>query len=247
MKAAVLFDLDDTLFDHEYCARTALESVRSAHACFAPVEAVALQRSHAAILEELHTQVMAGRVDLDVARVERFRRLFESAGVDADHTLAAEAAHTYRRRYLESRRAVAGAATLLQMARQRARIGIVSNNLLEEQQDKLRCCRLDRYVDVLLVSEEAGVSKPDPRIFQIALERLGSRPDEAVMVGDSWSADIVGARGAGIRAIWFNREDGATPSDPADVPVIRTLEPAPDVLEKIFGEVTKERGTARLR
>ena len=211
------------------------------------MEAVALQRSHAAILEELHTQVMAGQLDLDVARIERFRRLFESAGVDADRTLAAEAAQTYRRRYLESRRAVTGAATLLEMARQRARIGIVSNNLLEEQRDKLRCCKLDQYVDVLVVSEEAGVSKPDPRIFRIALERLECRADQAVMVGDSWSADIVGASGAGIRAIWFNRDNAATPSDPADVSVIHTLEPAPDVLEKIFGEVTKERGTARLR
>ena len=247
MIKAVLFDLDDTLFDHEYCARTALESVRAAHAGFAPVEAVALQRSHAAILEELHAEVMAGRLDLDVARIERFRRLFEFAGVDADHSLAREAAHTYRGRYLESRRAVTGAATLLEMARQRARIGIVSNNLLEEQQDKLRCCRLDQYVDVLVVSEEAGVSKPDPRIFEIALERLDCRPDEAVMIGDSWAADIVGARAADIRAIWFNRENAAPPADPADVSVIRALEPAPDVLEKIFGGVTRERGTARSR
>ena len=84
--------------------------------------------------------------------------------------------------------------------RERAKVGIVSNNLLEEQQDKLRCCELDQYVDVLVVSEEAGISKPDPRIFEIVLDRLRCRPQEAVMIGDSWDADVLGAAAAGIQS-----------------------------------------------
>lgn len=133
-----------------------------------------------------------------------------------------------------------GAAALLDAARQRARIGIVSNNLLDEQQEKLRCCELDQYIDVLVVSEEAGVSKPHPRIFEIALERLDGRPDQAVMVGDSWSADIVGASKAGIRAVWFNRGNGAAPSSPTDIAVISALEPTADVVETIFGGLRKD-------
>ena len=49
------------------------------------------------------------------------------------------------------------------------------------------------------------MAKPDPRIFAIALERLGCAAADAVMIGDSWPADIEGARAAGVRAIWFNR------------------------------------------
>jgi putative hydrolase of the HAD superfamily len=233
---AVLFDLDDTLFDHDYCARTALESVRSSHACFASVAPEALERTHAGILEELHLEVMAGRLDLDVARRERFRRLFESAGLDAGQTLASETASTYRQRYLAARRAVAGAAALLKAVRERARVGVVSNNLLEEQQDKLQHCQLDQYVDVLVVSEEAGVSKPDPRIFQMTLERLGCQPREAVMIGDSWEADITGASAAGIRAIWFKRGMKDEGRGMGDVAVISTLEPTPQLLTTIFGQ-----------
>ena len=81
----------------------------------------------------------------------------------------------------------------------RALVGIVTNNLLEEQQDKLRQCALDGYVDELVVSEKAGMSKPDPRIFEIALDRLGCHRDEAAMVGDSWPADVAGA----IAATWL--------------------------------------------
>lgn len=231
---AVLIDLDDTLFDHRHCAREALEGVRDMHGCFAAVDPDTLEQSHSRILEDLHFDVMAGRLELDAARVERFRRLYLSAGLDADAALAVRTAAAYRERYVQARRAVAGAAEFLEAVRARATVVVVSNNLLEEQQDKLRHCALDRHVDVLVVSEEVGVSKPEARIYEVALERAGARADEAVMLGDSWVNDVEGARAAGIRAVWFNR-DGRDAPDPA-VPVIRSLEPSPLTWRVIFGE-----------
>ena len=241
MVCCVLFDLDDTLFDHAHCARTALAAVRSSHECFGTIEPLALERSHSSILEELHHDVAVGRLALDVARTERFRRLFRSAGFEPDDHVAAATAAAYRQAYIDSRRAVEGAAGLLEAVHRRARIGIVSNNLLAEQREKLRHCGLDRFVDVLTVSEEAGVSKPDPKIFNLALERLGCRPANAVMVGDSWAADIVGAQAAGIRAIWLaTGHTGATEETQKkhrpDVAVLRALTPVDDVVRVIFGE-----------
>ena len=232
MITAVLFDLDDTLFDHAHCARCALDAVRSAHQPFSAADPLELERAHSRILEEIHGDVMLGRMPLDAARIERFRRLFQSVGADVGEDVAAAAAAGYRQAYIESRRAVAGAAALLEAVKERAKVGVVSNNLLEEQRAKLRHCELDRYIDVLMVSEEAGVSKPDPKIFEMALERLDCTAEEAVMVGDSWPADIVGAQASGIRAIWVNPH-GAPPPDPS-VPVLRSLEPIDAALELIF-------------
>jgi HAD superfamily hydrolase (TIGR01549 family) len=231
MLEAVLFDLDDTLFDHLGCARAALECVKASQDCLASVPFDELERAHAYYLEELHREVMAGRMPLDVARRERFRRLLAATGVEASDARAEAAAAEYRDRYKEGRRAVSGAAALLPLIRSRARIAVVSNNLLEEQADKLRVCGLDVFVDTLVVSEEAGASKPDPAIFELALDRLGCTTREVLMVGDSWSADIVGARALGIPAVWFN-PDGAAPPDPS-VPVLRTLEPAEDAMQLI--------------
>ena len=231
MLAAVLFDLDDTLFDHAHSARTALDVIRSSHRCFSAIDLDELNRSHSTILEALHGDVAVGRVPLDLARAERFRRLFRIAGVDADDTLSAATATAYRQAYIDARRAVDGAADLLAALRSHARIAIVTNNLVAEQREKLRHCGLDRYVDVLMASEEAGVSKPDPQIFEMALDRLHCRPEAAVMVGDSWENDIVGAQAAGIRGIWFNPA-GDAPPDPT-VPVLRSLEPVDDALRAI--------------
>lgn len=229
---AVFFDLDDTLFDHRHCARAALLGVRGGHPGLNRIEAAALEASHARILEELHLEVMAGRLDLDSARIERFRRLYEWAGVDADPELAASTAATYRQGYVDARTEVAGARVLLATVQALARVVIVSNNLLEEQQEKLRHCGLDRYVDVLVVSGEVGVSKPHPRIFEVALERAGVAAGEAVMVGDSWANDVEGARAVGIRAVWFNR--GGAPSPDPEVSQIHALEPVEDVLRVIL-------------
>lgn len=236
---AVLVDLDDTLFDHQHCAREALTGVRAIHGCFAGLDLGALEQSHARILEELHLDVMAGRIELDAARIERFRRLYLAAGVEADAVLAARTAAAYRERYLEARQAVDGAEDFLAAVRQRAAVVVVSNNLLQEQQDKLRHCGLDRHVDVLVVSEEVGVSKPERRIFEVALERAAADAAEAVMLGDSWVNDVEGARAAGIRAVWFNR-DGLEAPDP-DVPVIRSLVPAAETWRVLFGDGQADR------
>ena len=230
---AVLLDLDDTLFDHQHCAREALLGIRGLHATLSEIEAGHLEKAHAGILEELHLEVLAGRLDLDAARIERFRRLYLSAGIEPDAALATRTAAAYREAYIHARRPVPGAAAFLEAVRAQARVVIVSNNLLHEQREKLRDCDLERYVDVLVVSEEAGVAKPDPRIFTIALERAGVAANEAVMVGDSWANDVEGARAAGIRAVWFNR-DGGTPPD-ASVPVLRSLAISPATWSVIFG------------
>lgn len=229
---AVLFDLDDTLFDHQYAARAALQAVQRCHACFKAVEFEDLERAHGRFLEQMHQDVMLGRIPLEAARRERFRRLFGAMGVEADESLTAVAAARYRERYLTARRAIDGANALLPLIKSRARVGVVSNNLFEEQQEKLRHCGLDRFIDALVVSEEAGVSKPDPIIFRLALNRLGCEAGEAVMIGDSWAADVAGARAAGIRAIWFNPA-GRERRDPA-VPLLASLTPPDEAMRMIF-------------
>ena len=79
---------------------------------------------------------------------------------------------------------------------------------------------LTPFFDAVLDSAVEGVEKPDPRLFLLALERLGALPGEAVHVGDFYSVDVVGARAAGIRPILLD-ELGLYPD--ADCPRVRSL------------------------
>ncbi len=208
---AVLFDLDDTLFDHWACTRTALADLRQRFPALGGVPAGAVEAEHRRLLEELHVQVLAGRMTVDDARVERFRRLLAFAGGKSDASAAVEAAAAYRSAYLAHWRPVEGALDLLENLHGRVSTGVVTNNVAAEQRQKIAACGFGPLLDVVVISEEAGATKPDARIFRLALDQLGCEAGETVMIGDAWDTDIAGARAAGIRPIWFNRFGAASP------------------------------------
>ena len=81
------------------------------------------------------------------------------------------------------------------------KLGLLSNSWLEAPRQALRDKGYGRWFDVMVCSFDIGVPKPDPRIFEFALDLIGVRAEEAVMVGDSLEADVKGAIGAGMRAV----------------------------------------------
>jgi HAD superfamily hydrolase (TIGR01549 family) len=232
----VLFDLDDTLFDHVHGARAALAGVHRMHACFAARPFAEFEHAHARCLEELHARVVRGEMGIDAARLARFRRLFVESGVEPTDAELAATAMAYRDTYMSARRPIEGALDLLAVLKTRVKIGIVSNNLLKEQQDKVRLCGFEDHVDALVVSEEVGVAKPDPEIFRVALARLRCEASEVVMIGDSWANDIEGAHAAGIRAIWLNRTGRRMPESARRVGEVTALAPIEPVIAAIFGD-----------
>ena len=237
---AVLFDLDDTLFDHRASARAALRCVHQMEECFRALEFTAFEHAHARCLEAFHARVVLGELSVDAARLGRFRYLYIEAGVEPSEEQLCATAARYRAEYMTSRQPVEGAARLLATLKPHVRIGIVSNNVVREQENKVRLCGFDEYVSALVISEEAGVAKPDPAIFRIALDRLGCDASHAVMIGDSWTMDIEGARAAGIRAIWFNRTGQPMPEGASDVVEVTALAPIEPVLSAIFQEPRPE-------
>jgi putative hydrolase of the HAD superfamily len=80
---------------------------------------------------------------------------------------------------------------------------VVTNGRVSEQERKLRSTGLDRHVAGWVISERAGVAKPDRAIFELAAAEAGLPLDGAWMIGDSADADIAGARNAGIASIWL--------------------------------------------
>ncbi len=167
-----------------------------------------------------------------LVRAERFQVLAAWSGHPIDPATAAGLSQTYRQHYQRLRRPVPGAPEAIRRLKGRTRLGVVTNNTVAEQAEKLGFLGLDRVVDFLLTSEEVGVAKPDPAIFRVALDRAGVAPEEAVMVGDSWGSDVVGARAAGIRALWFNRFRVPRP-DSIAVPEFTTFR-APARLERLL-------------
>ncbi len=237
--AGVLFDLDDTLFDHNHATEQALAALAQEEPAFTCWPLAELHARHTAILDEVHGEVLAGRMSIAAARNQRFRRLLQdataTAGGSGKDVLDGRPTHLaafYRAAYEQNWQPVPGAIPLLTALRAAGlRIAIVTNNLVAEQRDKLERCCLGDLIDALVTSEETGSIKPDPAIFQIALDHLQLTPERAVMVGDAWATDIMGARAANIRPVWFNWRGQPSP-DPAVVE-LRSLEPTDEAVRKL--------------
>jgi pyrimidine 5'-nucleotidase len=214
-----LFDMDDTLFDHTFALRRGLAAVWADDGALhrRPLRAVVAEYER--LLDDIHPAVLRGHTTHAEARRERFRRLFDWAGAPRPPAELETVSDRYRAVYQENRRPVEGARALLRSLRGRAAVGVVSNNHTIEQRDKVAATGLAPWVDFLVTSEDAGAEKPDPRIFRAALERAHATESEAVMVGDNWSTDVIGGRGAGMRTVWLNRRARPRP------------EPFPEVLE----------------
>lgn len=122
-----------------------------------------------------------------------------------------------------------GAETVLPEIRKHYKTGILSNGAYASQLAKIRSLKMDELVDEVIISGQYGIAKPDPRIFEIAAEKLGVSCSETVFVGDMFFTDIVGAHTAGMKPVWF---DPAGTLSQTDVIRVRSFRELYDFLMK---------------
>lgn len=94
-------------------------------------------------------------------------------------------------------------------------LGIITNGFSNNQRKKIEVLNLQRWIPEthIFISSEVGVSKPNSRIFQIVEEKLCLKKEEKYFVGDSFTSDIIGAKKAGWKAVWFNRRNIRQPDN----------------------------------
>jgi HAD superfamily hydrolase (TIGR01509 family) len=194
---AILFDLDDTLYDlRSYWRGRLHEAIEDVLARYPHFDRDALV--HQAITEKVY--------------IEKLPAFLRSQGVD-DEPLIAAAHELFGLDWFARLVLFDDAVQTLQALRPRFKLGLVTNGPSRTQRPKIEQFRLIDYLDLLIVSEEVGVAKPDPAIFAIALERLGVAPSQALFVGDSPEFDLRGAAAAGIPFIWMNPRRETLPAD----------------------------------
>lgn len=218
---AILFDLDDTLYDHQYSTRQGLDALVQRHPVMKSVSIDVLEERFSTTLERTHSAMLAGELTQDAAREIRFCELFESFGISLTKHQALDEYRKYRTDYDQNCQVVRGSHELLRRLRKLdLHLAIITNNIVAEQKAKLRKLDLHQYFDVLAISEEVGVTKPEPLIYQVTLDRLGLQISDVVMVGNSLSTDIAGAVAIGMRSVWLQRRPELQEQAPDHVAVI---------------------------
>ena len=140
--------------------------------------------------------------------------------VDADPAMADRAALDFTEMRADCCVAYPDAVPALERVRAAGlRTAVVTNGMSDLQWLKLERAGLAPHFDVFVASAAVGIGKPDPRIFEVAIDRLGSSAASAWLVGDNPARDVAGARAAGIRSVWLDRRRDAPAAVAADVTI----------------------------
>ncbi|HEY6418959.1 MAG TPA: HAD family hydrolase [Candidatus Binataceae bacterium] len=218
---ALLFDFGGTLafLDYELLAHEFSRNGRK-------LDALALEHAEYAGRAALDRYLMGGAGDVNKGYAELFGAWMRAAGIPEEEVRECgqrfSAIHTEATLWRVVRPGIFEALERLKSAG--LKLAIVSNAEGKVEADA-RSFGLARFFDTIIDSHVVGVAKPDPRIFHIALERLGVGPDEVRFAGDIFSIDILGARAAGIEAALIDQHDRYDWVEHAKITHIKELHP----------------------
>ena len=196
----LLIDNDNTLMDFNAAEAKALIDVLNHHGL--PTDDATVQRYHE-INDALWKALERGETTQPLLKVERFRQLLAYLGrTDID---PADLGAEYAANLGNHADLLPGAADFIQAVHGRMKLALVSNGVSAIQRSRLAKCPLTPLFDAIVISEEVGVAKPDPKLLYVAMDMLGcTDKTQAVMMGDSLSADIAAANNAGVDSIFFS-------------------------------------------
>lgn len=201
----IFFDLDRTLWDFETNSHEELVNLYHVHKLHQ--RGISLQNEFIKVYKKINHQCWEdyrkNLITKEKLRSERFMKTLLHFGID-DKKLANELGDDYVHNSPNRTILIDGAIDLLEALKDHFHMHIITNGFEEVQWVKLRNSKLLPYFKEVITSEAVGVKKPDPKIFQFAVEKANATVVESVMIGDDLKTDIIGAIQIGMKCIYYN-------------------------------------------
>lgn len=244
---AVFIDWDDTIGDFVGAAKRALQEMYDKYKLsdyFASHEEfVSLYKPHNI---ELWDQYGKDLVTKDFLRVDRFlwpllhgsktvvqnsSAVVQNSSTLSDLTrLAEQLSEDFLNLTTAHFALLEGAEELVRYLAKKYPLTVVTNGFVEVQYEKFDKSGLRDCFAHIVLSEEVGCQKPNPRIFEEALRMNGLQAEDVVMIGDSWSSDIQGAINAGIDQIWIRKSKDPLPEGQSATYLVQSLSEVMEIL-----------------
>jgi putative hydrolase of the HAD superfamily len=206
----IFFDLDRTLWDFDASAEDTFQMMFKKYELKEKgVPSVALFKEK----YEVHNDLLwswyrKGEIFKEVLNIRRFELSLADFGIH-DHLIAIGMSEDYVKVNPDRAFLFPGTLETLEYLAPRYPLHLITNGFQEVQEQKFRIASFDRYFKTVTTSEEAGSKKPEPAIFNYALNKAGSMASESIIIGDDLKVDIAGARNIGMDQVYFNPEKNA--------------------------------------
>ena len=198
-----LFDLDQTLLDFHASEYKALGIVLRACGLSFSDE---IYRAFKAYNQSLWLELEKGRISRTELFTKRFQDIFTRCEGDTAGLDPLKVNDDFIRTMSVNGVPIDGALEFVRRVKENipyARIYIASNGATINAKGRIASTGLDRYIDGLFISEDMGVTKPDAAFFDLCLDRIGEPKSSCIMIGDSLSSDMLGAKNASLDSVWF--------------------------------------------
>ena len=198
----VLMDIDDTLFDFMPGNRKAIALLMEELGLSSPT----IFDEYEAINHACWQALERGEMDTGTLHVERFRRFLSEKQLDDDPERVAD-----RFAQLLGQQVIPlpYAEETVKALSERLPVILLTNGITVIQKRRMAASPIRHWISGMVISQEVGCSKPDPNIFEIALN--GVDPRDALMIGDGTGSDVLGANRAGVDVCWYNPKGKALP------------------------------------
>jgi len=196
----LLFDLDGTILDYSKSETAAIFSAyRNVFGNNPPDNLLSVYQK---INSALWAQFEKGTIEIDNLKKKRFADLFIHFNMDVDPIAFSD-------RYLQELGMggylLNGAMDVLEYCKGKFRLGAITNGIGNVQRSRLKVAGIGQFFETVVISNDVGIAKPDPEIFNIAFKNMKlNNKKEVLMIGDSLSSDILGGINAGIDTCWIN-------------------------------------------
>lgn len=221
----IFLDVDDTLLDFEQAEQYALEKTCQ-HVGYPYSEAV--RRLYKNYNKKLWDAIENGEIDMATLKRIRFKEFVKDLKITYDYEPMSDIYMDYLG---EADFEMEGAYEMCQTLSQKYPLAVVTNGITKVQQRRFEKSRLKPFIQQFFISEELGYHKPNPKIFEYAMEKMQiSNPREVLMIGDSLTSDMQGGYNAGIDTCFYNPK-GKQPSLPVTYEV-RHLSEVASLLDK---------------
>ncbi len=200
--AHIFFDLDHTLWDFDRNSGLAFERVFKKHNIELPLPE--FLEAYEPINLVYWKKYREERVTKEELRRGRLTEAFAHFDVSFPVAEIDAIAGCYIAELPINNHLFQGTVEILEYLLQKYRLHIITNGFEEVQYLKLNNSGIKKYFSTITTSEEVGLKKPHPSIFQAALAKAGALAQHSVMIGDSFEADVLGAANAGMHSVFFN-------------------------------------------
>ena len=198
----VFFDLDHTLWDFEANSSATFTQILKAYNF--SFDVTTFMKAYSPINHAYWKLYRENKITTAELRFVRLQKTFEQINAPQNDATINALSKAYIDQLSTHTHIFEGTIALLEYLKPKYRLHIITNGFENVQQKKMANAGLASYFDVVLTAEKAGVKKPHPVIFEQALSMAQTTAENALMIGDSYEADIKGAIALGMQAIQFN-------------------------------------------